>query len=477
MRRNEVLRQLFRSGSGRVGAVMLVTMVVISLYVLVAFPRDFGSRIWSNPAEWADFPKAVPPAWMNLLSSDDKPPHVILEMGEPVSETPAGPSVVRQYRSQLTHTSSEAPSFVSLSFSEVTYVERPPQYTLSILRPDGQEMVLFRHVVRGPRPGEEAPYSRYQDTAFRVLLSGESSVASAVADFYENATGVRPSDAGEPGFVQRAVFGAPANEELSTFSPLHGTYEVRLRVVSGPEDSIGPSRFVAGGTVFGIMGTDSQGRDLVQGLMFGVPVALFIGIGAALLTTLLGATLGIASGYMGGWVDTLIQRAADVVANIPVLPLLIFLVFVVGSQLYLIILVLVAFSWPGLTILLRSMVLQIRSGQLVEAAVTLGASPWRIMARHIFPQTAPYVFAQLVFLVPGAILAEAALSFLGLGDPSIPTWGQILEQGFRTGGVYVGYWWWVIPPGLLIILTAITFILLALGMEQVTNPRLRNTLS
>jgi peptide/nickel transport system permease protein len=95
------------------------------------------------------------------------------------------------------------------------------------------------------------------------------------------------------------------------------------------------------------------------------------------------------------------------------------------------------------------------------------------MLRHILPQVAPYVLAQLIFTAPSAILAEAGISFLGLGDPSIPTWGQILEHGFRTGGVYVGYWWWVVPPGLLIVLTAITFMLLALGLEPVINPRLR----
>ncbi|MCH8974025.1 MAG: ABC transporter permease, partial [Chloroflexi bacterium] len=175
-----------------------------------------------------------------------------------------------------------------------------------------------------------------------------------------------------------------------------------------------------------------------------------------------------------GKTDLVIQRLADIVANVPLLPLLIFLVFVVGSHLLLIILFLVAFSWPGLTILVRSMVLQLRSGQLVESAVVIGASRWRIMSRHIFPHTAPYVLAQMIFFAPAAILAEAGLSFLGLGDPSVVTWGQILESGFRTGAVFLGWWWWVIPPGVAIVITALTFMLLALGMEPVVNPRLRS---
>ena len=95
------------------------------------------------------------------------------------------------------------------------------------------------------------------------------------------------------------------------------------------------------------------------------------------------------------------------------------------------------------------------------------------MIKHIFPQIAPFILSQMIFFTPAAILAEAGLSFLGLGDPSIPTWGQILDQGFRTGAVYIGYWWWVIPPGLLIVITALTFVLLALAMERVVDPRLR----
>ena len=136
-------------------------------------------------------------------------------------------------------------------------------------------------------------------------------------------------------------------------------------------------------------------------------------------------------------------------------------------------LILVAFGWPGLTIIVRSMVLQIRSGQSIESAKSLGASEWRIMFRHVFPQLAPFIFAQLIFFTPAAILAEASLSFLGLGDPSIPTWGQILENGFRTGGVYVDFWWLILPPGILIVITAMIFVLIALALEPIVNPKIK----
>jgi peptide/nickel transport system permease protein len=183
--------------------------------------------------------------------------------------------------------------------------------------------------------------------------------------------------------------------------------------------------------------------------------------------------MGIISGYSGGKIDTIIQRFSDIWANVPLLPILIFLTFILGQKLWIVVVILIIFGWPGLTILVRSMVLHSSSTQLVEATKAMGASRWRIMFRHVFFQIAPFILAQMIFFTPAAILAEAGLSFLGLGDPSLPTWGQILESGFRTGAVYVGYWWWVLPPGLLVVLAAMTFVLLALGIEPVVNPRLR----
>ncbi len=307
-----------------------------------------------------------------------------------------------------------------------------------------------------------------------MTLTAGPQTGFALRDFFLDAYAASLAEDRLRDAAARAIVGVPDPEAPKGLRLVEGTYELVLRLtVSDPRDSLERVEFVVGGTRFGLMGTDSLGRDLAEGLLFGLPIALFIGVAASVAATVIGATLGVISGYSGGKTDLLIQRLADIVANVPLLPLLIFLVFVVGSHLLLIIFFLVAFSWPGLTILVRSMVLQLRTGQLVESAVVLGASRWRIMLHHVFPHTAPFVFAQMIFFAPAAILAEAGLSFLGLGDPSVPTWGQILESGFRTGAVFLGWWWWVIPPGLLIVVTALTFMLLALGMEPVVNPRLR----
>lgn len=472
MRRRSLLREVLASGPGKLGMAMALTLGLVALLVVVTFPLDFGPARWSNPAAWADYPKAVPPAWTAALTSERPAQHRILEATEPSQSTERGDARVDSYDLAFEYTEDEAPRFLSFSLGEVTFAERPPSLSVVWQRPDDTEVTLLRTTIRGPRPGEEPPYVRHDETPLRVLVSAEPETAQAVSELYAEAYGVEVTAAELAGNVTAALFSVPGED--GALEPLKGEYTAQVRVaLADPTDTLAWVRVVVGGAVYGLLGTDSSGRDLAEGLAFGLPVALLIGLAAATVSTVIGTGLGMLSGYKGGRIDLLIQRSADVVNNVPLLPLLIFFVFVLGAQLWLILLLLVAFSWPGLTILVRSMVLGLSGSQEVEAARALGASSRHILVKHIFPHTAPYVFTQLIFFVPAVILAEAGLSFLGLGDPSLPTWGQILEDGFRTGAVFLGYWWWVISPGLLIVITAMTFMLLALAMEPIVNPKLR----
>jgi peptide/nickel transport system permease protein len=465
---------LLSSGSGKAGVAMFIGLIAISLYVFFTYPDDFGASRWSAPLEWADNPKTAPPTWTRLWDESAIEHQVLIET-EPASVETRGPAEVRTYDAVVDHREGEPPTFLAATLTGVTYHARPPVIVISLLRPDGGEIRLANIAVTAPRPGEQAPYQRYFDSPERVLLTQQDTAAQSIEQWYADQYPDAPAPANLDNRLNAALFGVPASDGSGAIESLPGEYTVRTQLlVADPDDSLEEVEVIYGGTVFGWMGTDSLGRDLFEGLLYGFPVALLIATMAAILSTAIGASLGIVSGYAGGKTDTIIQRLADIISNVPTLPLLIFLVFVFGSNLSLIILVLVAFSWTGLTILVRSMVLQLRSGQLVEAARSLGASRKRIMLRHVFPQVAPFIVAQMIFFAPGAILAEASLSFLGLGDPSIPTWGQMLEAGFRTGALYVGYWWWIIPPGVLIIITALAFMLLALGMEQVVDPRLRS---
>jgi len=467
---------LFAGNSGKSGGALLLAMISISLYALVIFPLDFGDQLWSNPARWIDNPRSVPPVWINLLPGHNRNPHLILKPETRATMEGDDGTTVIYHRITTTYEFETFPTSLTLNVSDIRFKDYPPQVTLGLIRPDGTSLNLYNFVPPSRYPGEAKPLIRYDESSYRALLSSNQSVIRNLKTFYATEYETPIPEPVTRDLANQAMFGRLDETTDDEFRIFPGQYQFILKTVTfDPGDSIGSVEIIVGGSVFGLMGSDTLGRDLALGLLFGFPVALAIGILASLSTSIIGASLGIISGYLGGWTDIFIQRLADVFSNIPVLPILIFLVFVFGSNLFLIIGILVVFSWPSLTIMIRSMVLQIRSGQFVEAARVLGASPHRIMMRHIFPQTAPFVFAQMIFFAPAAILAEAGLSFLGLGDASIPTWGQILEQGFRTGAVYLGYWWWILPPGLLIILTAITFALLAFAMEPVVNPKLKDS--
>lgn len=467
-------RLLLASVSGRLGLAMFAGMLLVSLWVLLTYPVDFGSARWSSPAWWANNPRNAPPIWAARLTGQPAFPQISLVIGDAAEITTIPAGEIRLFQAPIEIAGDAAPTSLNLTLNGVTFNGRAPAILVSLHRPDGGEVRLASIPIRGPRPGEIAPYRRFYDVPERISLANDPTAVDAISRFYADTYPDITSPQITQSTVLDALFGVPAHSASAAIEPLPGDYRLQIQaVVADPADEIAPMSLTLGGTVFGIMGTDGLGRDLWQGLLYGFPVALLIAALTSLLSTLIGASLGVVSGFAGGATDLVVQRSSDIVSNVPTLPLLIFIVTILGRHLWLIMLILVAFSWPGLAILIRAMVLQIRGGQLVEAARAMGASRSRIMTRHVFPQVAPFIVAQMIFFAPGAILAEASLSFLGLGDPSIPTWGQMLEAGQRTGALYVGYWWWVLPPGILIVITALAFMLLALALEPIVDPRLR----
>jgi len=470
----ESLSEFWASKISKLGVIFLLIVVAVSVYTIATFPLDYGTRYWNNPRYWVDNPKAAEPQWINYFLGDKKLGHTVLSTNMPIKAYLSGGYYLKFYSVSYDLTVNQFPTFINLKLEDVKYHTRAPSATIFITRPDNKTIELYTLTIESPVPNEVPPYIRYSDEPKRILLSGEQYVVPLRLSNYllqEYNLSRTPSEVIEIGY-KKIIFGEITEED--DFQPLKGTYifNLVLKARQGG-DLIGKTTFIIGGQVYGLMGTDTLGRDLSQGLLFGFPVALLIGFAASFITTAIGASLGVTGGYIGGRVDNVIQRVSDVANNLPQLPLLIFLTFVFGGKLWVILVVLIAFGWPSLVIVVRSMILQVKSASFVEASVSVGASKWRIMARHIFPQVAPYILSQMIFFTPSAILSEAALSFLGLGDPSIPTWGQILEYGFDHGAVYLGYWWWILPPGLLIVFSAVTFVLIALGLEPVVNPRLR----
>lgn len=467
----ESLGEFWASKISKLGVAFLMIVIVVSIFTVTTMPLDYGTRYWSNPRYWIENPKNAKPEWINYFLSEKLLEHSVLSSSIPISRV-SGQYYLRYYGMNYELKLNQFPTFIILRLENLTYYGIPPVVKLFIERPDNRTIELYTLTVESPLPEEQPPYLRYAVEPRRILLSGETSIAYSLSSFLLEEYGVvmPPSEIMSLGY-EKIIFG---NRTNNIFEPLKGKYAINVVLYArDSRDTIGQVTFVVGGMVYGLMGTDTIGRDLFQGLLFGFPVALLIGFVTSVIITIIGAGLGIVSGYVGGRLDDFIQRISDIVNTFPQLPLLILLTFIFGGKIWVIVLVLVAFGWPSLAIIVRSMVLSVKTTPFVESAVSIGASKWRIMGRHIFPQVAPYILSQMIFYTPTAILAEAGLSFLGLGDPSMPTWGQILEHGFKNGAVYLGYWWWILPPGLLIVFSAVTFVLLALGLEPVVNPKLR----
>jgi len=253
-------------------------------------------------------------------------------------------------------------------------------------------------------------------------------------------------------FVFVAVFGAllaPQDPEASS-----------TEVLEGPSGSH-------------LLGTTEVGADVFSQLLVGARVSIVVGFSAAVISAVLGAAVGLTGGYFGGITDKLIDAFENWFLVIPQLPLMVVLARLLNPSLGVLIFVIGITSWAGTGRIVRSQVLTLKERAFVERARALGASDWHIIRRHILPNALPLIFANTVLIVAVAILAEASLSFLGLGDPTSISWGRMLEDGFSAGAPSAGAWWYMVPPGLCITVLVFAIGLLGYVFEQQLNPRLQ----
>ena len=256
-----------------------------------------------------------------------------------------------------------------------------------------------------------------------------------------------------------------------------GDYTVKFMVetdsATGAKIYLTPVKVNIPGLLHGILGTDHMGSDLWSQLIYGARISLMIGLTAAFISVFLGTTVGIISGYVGGAVDEVLMRFVDVLLAIPSLPILIVLSALLGTSVWNVVILVAMFSWMGTARLVRSQTLTLKERAFVEAAKASGATDGYVMVTHILPNVMPLVFSALVLRIPSAILTEASLSFLGLGDPRVPTWGRMLQNARGFGAFTVMAWWWLLPPGLALTFLSLAFVFIGNTVNEILNPRYR----
>ncbi|MBS3904147.1 MAG: ABC transporter permease [Simkania sp.] len=250
---------------------------------------------------------------------------------------------------------------------------------------------------------------------------------------------------------------------LAIFGPLFSPYtyyEIHLPAINLP-----PSREY-------IFGADELGRDIFTRICWGARISLFIGIMAALLDLIIGVAIGSLAGSLGGKIDELIMRIADSIHSIPYLLIVIMLMVVMGNGIPTILLALTITGWIGMARIVRGQIMQLKELDFVQASVALGASRYRILLRHLIPNTMGPIIATMTLTIPSAIFTEAFLSFLGLGvQAPIASWGTMASDGLPAMRYFP---WRLFFPASFISLTMLCFNLLGDGMRDAFDPRLRS---
>lgn len=408
--------------------------------------------MWSNPNYWTNNPKTAAPSWTNFFGPKDFE-HVSLDMSDAkvISESLEG---IRadNYRFEINMQADSFPDDIIFLYS-VKYGDIPPVLQIDITRPDNNTFTVYYSSL----PPASSMNTTFSDRIFSTNEIIREALNQYQSYFNYSISGLEPqvvifSDTTKPGVLK-------------------GVYQISERFfLFDNYSSVEDAGLILGGKVFGIIGTDDLRRDLAVGIIWGTPIALFIGLTVSIFSVAIGLFYGVVAGYRGKRTDETMMRVNDIFYALPTLPLLILLTIIYGSNIFLIIGFLLIFSWMGTAKVIRSIALQMRNFQYVEAAKLMGQSDLKVIFKHIIPQLLPLTFASVAIAVPAAILTEAALSFLGLGDPSLPTWGQLLHEANTADAASRGIWWWIVPPGLMIALTALAFFLIGNTLDAIANP-------
>ncbi|QWF85016.1 ABC transporter permease [Amycolatopsis sp. CA-230715] len=226
-----------------------------------------------------------------------------------------------------------------------------------------------------------------------------------------------------------------------------------------------------------LLGTDADGRSVLLLTYWGARVSLLVGFSATILSVLIGTVVGIAAAHFGRWVSALLLRFTDFFLVLPSLVLAIALSSVLPHGVPTIIVAIGLTSWPTTARLVRAQTMTIESRPYIERSKALGGGHLHVIGKHVLPGVMPLVLANTTLVVGSSIIAESTLSFLGLGDPSLASWGQMLERALSVGAATSGAWWYLLPPGLAIVVVVLCFTLVGRALETVLDPRLKGVRS
>ncbi|NPV61944.1 MAG: ABC transporter permease [Methanotrichaceae archaeon] len=222
-----------------------------------------------------------------------------------------------------------------------------------------------------------------------------------------------------------------------------------------------------------LLGTNDLGQDIFSRLVYGTRATLALGLLGALFSVSLSTALGMISAYYGGWLDEMISRGVDILMTVPGFPLLLVLAIFFSPSIFVIAGLMGLLGGVQGIRIIRSQVLSLAEAEFVQAARVLGASDYYIIIRHILPNILTLATVNFVFAAQRFMLMGVGLGFLGLGDPAVIDWGQMINRAYSNGGFALGMWWWLIPPALAVVLLSMVLAMIGYSLEDELDPRLK----
>ena len=462
----KILKELLSYKSGIFGILFLVLLVIISAYAVVTIPYDDAVALWrGEEGVWRDSPRNAEPSWFNYFGGN-LPSTIIVDSsvdteGVIKQITPIPGTDIKLLRMTLSFDFDydDFPSEINLFFN-AKFNESAPLIKIYWEKPGVAERIkLDDYILRSQKDS--------------LYISTDQDIINKMYAYTAKILGGTPESHLPVEKVLLAVEdGTLNNTRTATVSK--GNYKLIIEGTLFGEESDVDAKIVVYGKVYGLAGTDHLRRDLIVALLWGTPIALAFGLTASLTISVVQLILATISGYYGGIIDTVIQRLTEVSMILPLLPILIMIAAFYQIDIWTLLVVIIALSIFGAGIKsTRALVMQIKEYPYIEAAKTYGASSLRIVFIYIIPKILPPIVPGLIGAVPGFVFLEAALAFLGLGDPKLPTWGKIINDAFTEGAIYKGYNYWVLEPALMLVLTAFAFSFLGFALDKIVNPKLK----
>lgn len=443
------LKDLLQYRSAVLGILIIGALISIALYAIISIPYDVAIQEWRGGEEiWGDYPRNAAPLWMSLVAGKKLPTTIVVNTRTDQQVTKNSQTVSADMRTAdfvipFEYNYEVFPSEINL-FLDSTFVEKKPQATMLWKTPDGRQIQLGDTVV-----GKSERFAISIDQKLSRKLDGLSPEVGLFAD----PASIKPNS--DPQVLQ-------------------GKYQLIIEGLTFEPNTELNAKLVIYGQVYGLAGTDHQRRDLMVALLWGTPIALAFGFLAAVGQTLTSFAIAATGSWFGGWIDGLIQRLTEINSVLPTLPILILIGTFYSRNIWVILGVVILLGVFNLSIkIYRSMFLQVKEMPYIEAAHTYGTGNRRIIFQYMMPKIAPVLIPAFVTLIPAFVFLEASLSILGLGDPTLPTWGKVINDAYTNGALYKGYYYWVIEPGVLLMVAGLGFAVVGFALDRVFNPKLR----